>query len=906
MGTFTTNTNAGAALNAYGLRVTTGNLTQTTGTLTENGLFVDSASTTLTSGTINGLMIGNVTDPGSAVTSTAINIGSGWDFGLSTLSPALVKAASTSAFQTQNSSGITLLGVDTSSNNSNNLLTNPSIETGGAPPTGWTAKVGSGGSTPTQVTSPNYDGGHSMQVVTSGTATNAGVTQSFALTGNTTYALSVYVDSLSGFVSTAGAGTFDMGFGSSGADTSCLTAKNAPANGWTRFTCTFTTPASLTTPYIYFKQTDSTPRTFFIDSAVLETDANATTKWQDGIITLNGTIASPVIIQPLQDSSNTFLVQNSEGISVFGVDTTDTNLVTNPGLEVNLTSWTYSGTQSNTVGNFRDTSTSYLGAASLKLIMSASATDQTRFTFSPSTLLQAGTTYTFSFYAKDSATSYATFTYGHREGAADTNCTTTGAINTTWQRYSCSFTWTTITSPYLFISAGSASKTINIDAVSLEPGSTASPYGSSSIYLNGVVTSPVNFQNKSNSTLAFNIQDTSSNSLFSVDTSNDNVNFAVPAGGGLKVAATAASTTDLLSISNANGATSTTGVSGASVNFNTTGSTASADNSGFRVDVTSNNSGATTTLEGLKISNLSSPEANSTETGLYVGTGWDIGLDLESGGIQLAAQTTPAAPASGLIRLYAKSVAGRVVLKTIGSAGLDTPLQNALWQNNTVMWTPSTAAGVWQGASGGAVGTAAILQPTTTNLYTSERRSTYAPASAAANIQNGIRSDAQFFHGNVAGNGGFFAVFHFGTSTWTAGDRLFVGFGVCTTACTTANPSSLVNIAAFGIDAGDTAITFMHNDGSGTATKDAIAGQPTLASNQGYDAYIYLKPNDSTIYYRLDDTNAATTIIDTSTATDIIAVNTMVVASADMGTGTNATIASSLIGINRIYVETDH
>jgi hypothetical protein len=191
-------------------------------------------------------------------------------------------------------------------------------------------------------------------------------------------------------------------------------------------------------------------------------------------------------------------------------------------------------------------------------------------------------------------------------------------------------------------------------------------------------------------------------------------------------------------------------------------------------------------------------------------------------------------------------------------------------------------------------------------LYTSERRSTYTAATAAANIQNGIRSDAQFFRGNASGQGGFFAAFHFGTNTWTTGDRLFVGFATCTTACTTVNPSTLTNSAGFGVDAGDTAITFIHNDGSGTATKDTIAGQPALASNQGYDAYIYMKPNDSTIYYRLDDTNAATTIIDTSTATDIITANTMVIAHAEMGTGTNTTTTSSVIGINRIYVETDH
>src|SRR6185436_12368317 len=51
----------------------------TSGTLTENGLFVDTSAGTLTSGTINGLKIGNVTDPGAAVTSNAITIGTGWD-----------------------------------------------------------------------------------------------------------------------------------------------------------------------------------------------------------------------------------------------------------------------------------------------------------------------------------------------------------------------------------------------------------------------------------------------------------------------------------------------------------------------------------------------------------------------------------------------------------------------------------------------------------------------------------------------------------------------------------------------------------------------------------------------------------------------------------------------------------
>ena len=58
LGALTTNTNGSAVLNAYGLRITTGNLTQTTGTLTENGIYVDSGATTFTTGgTLNGVNV---------------------------------------------------------------------------------------------------------------------------------------------------------------------------------------------------------------------------------------------------------------------------------------------------------------------------------------------------------------------------------------------------------------------------------------------------------------------------------------------------------------------------------------------------------------------------------------------------------------------------------------------------------------------------------------------------------------------------------------------------------------------------------------------------------------------------------------------------------------------------------
>ncbi len=84
---------SGNAMDAYGVRVTTGNITQTAGTLTENGLFIDQSGSTITSsgtinginispagvatGTLNGVRIGSIT--GGNGTETALHIGSGWD-----------------------------------------------------------------------------------------------------------------------------------------------------------------------------------------------------------------------------------------------------------------------------------------------------------------------------------------------------------------------------------------------------------------------------------------------------------------------------------------------------------------------------------------------------------------------------------------------------------------------------------------------------------------------------------------------------------------------------------------------------------------------------------------------------------------------------------------------------------
>ena len=382
-------------------------------------------------------------------------------------------------------------------------------------------------------------------------------------------------------------------------------------------------------------------------------------------------------------------------------------------------------------------------------------------------------------------------------------------------------------------------------------------------------------------------------------------------------------TTDQFTVDN----TASTGVTTASadgIGVNFKGGAAAVEASGMRIDfapgttaggtwsglrIVANTIGATSGVSsyGLKLEGPTTP-GNGTETGAYVGTGWDIGIDIQSGGIQLAAQANPTAPTAGNLKIYAKAVAGRVVPKWVGPSGVDTPFQAALWGNNTALWTTTGAtAGVWQGTTGVGAGTYVTALPTITNLYTSMIRGLWASVVTTTNQQVGQRSSQnQFYRGSVAGQGGFFFFARFGTEAWTAGDRLFVGMGTGTTAMVTGNPSTLTNTLGFGIDAGDTAISFIHVDNAGVAIKDVIPGQPALAANQGYNAYIYAKPNDATVYYRLDNINTDTTIIDTSTTTALPANTAMMAAFALMSNGANKTVTSAEIGVNRMYIETDH
>lgn len=293
-------------------------------------------------------------------------------------------------------------------------------------------------------------------------------------------------------------------------------------------------------------------------------------------------------------------------------------------------------------------------------------------------------------------------------------------------------------------------------------------------------------------------------------------------------------------------------------------------------------------------------------------------LDNHSGYSDYAAISNPAAPAADTLRLYARKVAGRMVPKWIGPAGIDTPYQAALYGNNVVLYVPNTGttAGLNLGTPW-AVGTTVAHPAPTAGIYTQMKRTTSTNVATTTNQVLGVSSivstAALFWRGNSAGLGGFFFFARFGIETLTPGSpnatRLFVGLMSGTTNVLASDTIPAISCIGLWHDTTDGAnvINLLTKDGT-TATKNALAGSPSTpyATGQAYDFYLYARPNDSVIYYRLDNLNTGDILADSSVSTTLPANTAFMGPVCGMSNGTANIVAGTVgIGVNRLYIESD-
>lgn len=273
-------------------------------------------------------------------------------------------------------------------------------------------------------------------------------------------------------------------------------------------------------------------------------------------------------------------------------------------------------------------------------------------------------------------------------------------------------------------------------------------------------------------------------------------------------------------------------------------------------------------------------------------------------GVEIAGITAePAAPAAGKLRIYSKNIAGRMMLKVKGPSGLDYSLQAAIWSNPSYIWTPTTAtAGLWTNTAGAGAGTYTTALPTVTSIYTSIKRARWANIVTTLNQVLGQRNtEAVFFRGSAANQGGFFFHARCGFDVWTNGGRFFAGMHTATTVVS-ADPSALNNTVGFCVDAADNgAISFLTR---GTAATKAATGM-TITSGKGYDCTIFCAANSSQYTWRIVDLNTGAEASGTATAT-LPTNTTMQTAGVLASNAALTTVTAVQVGCSKIVVETDN
>lgn len=357
---------------------------------------------------------------------------------------------------------------------------------------------------------------------------------------------------------------------------------------------------------------------------------------------------------------------------------------------------------------------------------------------------------------------------------------------------------------------------------------------------------------------------------------------------------TPAAGTVTLFIDIANGHVSQKDDTGAVLDLTATGGGGGGSPSGATGDIQFNNGGAFGSSPGFEYlgATLSLTDA-------------DTGIDL------LAITNEPAAPSAGKLRLYSKDLAGRILPKFKTPSGIDAPLQTAIWQENFCMWTLTTATtGAWIGTTGGTTnGTYATISPIPANgLSQCYKRGRWSNVVTTLNQVLGMRNtEALWYRGDAASKGGFFFYCKFGMGTWTNGGRIFVGLSAAvntTTACpvVSANPSSVNNTVGFAIDDTDAAAIQFLSRGT-VATKTAVGA--SMATNSGFEAFVFCPPNSASIKWRLVNINTGAVFTGEAT-TNLPAATTLMMANCSASNGALTAANAVQIECAKIYIGQDN
>lgn len=267
----------------------------------------------------------------------------------------------------------------------------------------------------------------------------------------------------------------------------------------------------------------------------------------------------------------------------------------------------------------------------------------------------------------------------------------------------------------------------------------------------------------------------------------------------------------------------------------------------------------------------------------------------------------PAAPGANTLRSYAKSIAGKILPKFIGPAGIDTAIQPALFQNRVILWTPGTGtAPLYSGQTATLGATASHPTPATTSFGQSLSRARFATSTTAGNA-SGLRSPiGTAYAGNATVRGGYFFNARFlNGSLHTNGVQKMCGMSSSTSLLAGEPSSSMADFIGMCLDSTDTNWQFSRRTGAGAATKINLG--VAAAADQVFELTMFMAPSGTTLFVRILQFGAAgapTVLLDTSFNTVLPAVTTALGLHIQVRNG--ALAAAHNIEMSRIYLESDY
>lgn len=277
----------------------------------------------------------------------------------------------------------------------------------------------------------------------------------------------------------------------------------------------------------------------------------------------------------------------------------------------------------------------------------------------------------------------------------------------------------------------------------------------------------------------------------------------------------------------------------------------------------------------------------------------------------------PVIPAAGVLSIFSRSVANRMMLAQVGPSGLDTTLQPFLARNKVGYWNPpgnaATLPGVFGITAPSANGTATARNVSTTNLANRMRRIGYVSSTTAGTFAGARLGVAQFSCGSGSPDGSGFLLIERWVESDTAvvaGRRAFHGMTATAGAFTNLEVNTLLNLV--GICQLSTDATQWYWTASGSSAQAVVAcgtgvGAPGGNSTTAWELSIFAPLGVANTYY-MQLTNITTNTVASRTVNGAAAVcpQSTTLLSWNGWATNNAQSLAVGIDICSLYIETDN